>query len=287
MSEPRLIRVCTGIGDNIWLAQKLLSQKEKFHFHMSDAQPQRGKQLFDMLPQLAASCTYVKGLSYQNIFNASNQFSTKKWSEIKDKDFALSINHHLESGKRIEEFLPDLPTKFKIKYTHDYNSIDYIEGPSIGIYMSAYSMARNWDSWGPREWFDLIQKIHAENKRVTFYLIGAEWDVDLGKDVIKILTENRIPFVSTIGKSLPYVVGLMKLFDYFIGFPSGMPILNESLGKDTFMFYPKHLKPMMYTWADEKRIKEKNYMASLFCSPLEAFIMIKEGYQLFDKLPTV
>jgi len=288
--DHRLIRVPTGIGDNIWLAQKLVNQKEKFHFQLSDAQPQRGKQIFDVLPQITASCVYTPGLSYQNIYNASKQFLNKKWSDIKDKDFALAINHNLENGKRIEEFLPDLKTSFRIKYdigvydTEDAG-FDIRPGTSrIGVYTSGNHMNKVWNGWNSREWFDLLQKIYAEKPNTVFYIIGAKWDLDLGSELITLLESNNIPAVNVIDQPLGYCIGLMKLLDYFIGFPSGMPILNESLGKDTFMFYPEHLKPMMYAWADEKRIKEKKYMASLFCSPLEAFIMIKNGYQLFDKL---
>lgn len=288
---PRLIRVCAGIGDNIWLLQKLINAKEKFDFQLTDAPPQRGKQIFDLLPQVANSCAYTPGLKYETIRGTSKQYDKVEFKSIKEKAFSLAINFHLENGRRIEEYLPDLPMTFRLPYQtgdHGFRLTDLyhpsmpstveglVEAKKIGIYMSGYSIQRIWNFWNAREWFDFIQKLYAEMPHCVFVIIGAEWDTDLGSDVMRLLMDNRIPFINTIGKKLPYVVELMQRLDYFIGFPSGMSILNETLHKKTFMFYPPHLTPMMYAWAEEDRIKNFDYIAQLFCTPMEAFKIIAD-----------
>ena len=68
----RKITVNAGIGDNIWLFQKLLNQKEKFDFILPDGNPQRGKQIFDLVPDLSNSVTYQPGLSYKKINQQHN-----------------------------------------------------------------------------------------------------------------------------------------------------------------------------------------------------------------------
>lgn len=279
---PRLIRVPPGIGDNIWLLQKLINAKEKFDFQISNLKPQRGKQIFDLLPQVSNSCTYVDGLRYDSIKQAASGFKKSKWSVIKDKAFALEVNSHLEAGKRLEEYLPDLKITYKLPYITDGHGFEPWHLPEynrptkpkyIGIYTSAYSTVRSWNFWNERQWFDFVQKIHCEFHpgEVIFVIIGAFWDIDLSANLMKIFRENNIQYFDTIGKPLNYVIELLKALDYFIGFPSGLSIINETLHKPTMMFYPLHLANLRYAWPEEKRIHDYQYIAPLFCTPAEAF----------------
>lgn len=283
----RLIRTPAGIGDNIWLFTKLINANEKFNFHISDGKPQRGKQIFQLLPQLANSCEYVQGLSYSSIEAASKQFNAATWASIKEKAFALSCNRHLEQGKRIEDFLPDLPTSFILPYDTTGSLFDRSDLPVaseyVGIYCSSYSGNKAWSGWNENTWFDLIQKIHLEIPSACFCTIGAAWDIDLTGKLIRLLQINNIPYYDTVGKPFTYVVDMMKVLNYFIGYPSGLSILNETLGaKGTFMFYPASLEKMMYTWADTSRIDDGSYLPMVFSTPKEAFDIIFNKSSLFN-----
>src|SRR5580704_6156386 len=103
--HTRTIMVPAGIGDNIWIAQKLIAAKERFNFRIPDGKPQRTKPLFDLLPQIAESSEYIAGLKFGNVQQAA-QANAENFCDIKDKVFALECNTHLEAGKRIEDFLP-------------------------------------------------------------------------------------------------------------------------------------------------------------------------------------
>lgn len=285
---PRLIRVPPGIGDNIWILQKLINAKEKFDFHLSDSKPQRGKQIFDLLPQVAASCTYVPGLSYGTIKRTA-LCNPDKWEAHKDKAFTLECNSHLEAGRRIEEYLPDLPIKYKLSYqtTQQDKAVAATLTPVkdrklVGIYCSAYSTSRNWGFWNVNEWYDFIEKIYAENTAITFVMIGAEWDADLTGLLMTKMIANSLPFINTVGEQLGVVIEILKRLDYFIGFPSGLSIINETLHKKTFMFYPPNLIPLSTAWPEESRIKSDAYLPVEFCTPAEAFtlLMDKTGLQL-------
>lgn len=286
----RLIRVPPGIGDSIWILQKLINAKEKFDFHLSDGKPQRGKQIFDLLPSVAHSCTYVPGLSY-NTIKKTAATNPKSWMDHKDKAFTLECNTHLEAGRRIEEYLPDLQITYTLPYATEITdkamartlvANHKLHEKFVGIYCSAYNTSRNWGFWNANEWFDFIQKIHAENRHIVFVIIGAEWDMDLTGLVVTKLIANRIPFINTIGEPLSVVIEILKRLDYFIGFPSGLSIINETLHKKTFMFYPKNLLPLSTAWPEEKRIKSNAYIPVEFCTPMEAFtlLMDKTGLQL-------
>lgn len=286
----RTITLPAGLGDCAWVLMRLINSGERFHFKIPDGTPQRGKQIFDLLPQVAESCTYTPELSYSKIDKQNAAIKGKKWTDIKQQSFTLSANTWLEQGNRLEKWLPDLPISYRLDYkttTGDkiaaYNLLPD-SNHYIGIYGSAYSNARNWNMWGHEEWFTLARMIHERNTDIRFVLIGATYDTDLADQLMAKFWEHKIPFVSTIGQPLSVVIEILKRLAYFIGFPSGLSILNETLGKDTLMFYPKHLKLMMNAWAHPDRIVSGEYKGCQLCPPEQLFDWIKNTYCLFEKL---
>jgi ADP-heptose:LPS heptosyltransferase len=286
--EMRTITVPAGIGDNIWLFQKLVHANERFDFVLPDGKPQRGHQIFELLPEVAASYKYAPGLSY-NVLNRNNiQRVHKEWWEIEQQEFCLSCNQHLESGKRIEEFLPDLPTAFRINWLttkSDWErAVSFTTKYNIGIYCSSYAGSRNWGTWTATEWARLIDGMYRKNPAFVFVIIGAQWDADMTGEVMRMLDLLNIPYINTIGEPLGVVIEILKRLDYFIGFPSGLSILNETLGKRTFMFYAEQIKGIMQTWADLDRIVSMDCIECLFCPPEKALDIIFDIYKLMDKI---
>lgn len=286
-NNSRLIRVPAGIGDNVWLAMKLVNapNKERFDFQLCGGQPRRGKQIFDLLPQLTRSAVYADGLKFPQVKEIAGSLPND-FGDINTKSFALECNTHLEKGGRIEEYLPDLATTWELNYVTTGSGFEEYLLPGvaaeprpkyIGIYCSSYSTSRSWNFWNERQWFDLIQKIYLEYEphEVCFVTIGAMWDIDLTSKLIKLMRDNAVPHYDTVGKPLAWVVDCLKSLDYFIGFPSGLSIINETLHKKTMMFYPEHLNLMRYAWAEPERIKSGEYLAPLFCEPSEAFELFK------------
>jgi ADP-heptose:LPS heptosyltransferase len=291
IKQFRTIKVCAGIGDSIWLLQKLLNANEKFHFKIPDGSPQRGKPLFDLLPQVAASAEYAPGLSYTKVDKENVQNKKKKWSQIYEKDFFLTANRHLESHMRIENFLPDLQTTYRLNYQtteHDAHTAGRIlydnQKRYIGIYTSAYSNARNAGGWVLQDWFKLIRLMSMKNKDLCFVIAGAPYDEGITDELMAEMQADRISCINTTGQSLSVVVELLKRFSYFIGFPSGLSIMNETLGKDGVMFYTQKDKGIINGWADKQRIMAGNIKECIFCEPAQIFDWIKNEYNLFEKL---
>lgn len=290
MSILRTITLPAGIGDALWVLSKLINSGEKFHFKIPDGSPQRGKQIFDLLPHVAESCTYTPGLSYAKIAQQNIAIKGKKWADIKQQSFTLSANTWLENGHRLEKFLPDLSISYSLNYATNQSNKDTAgallpdTNEYIGIYGSAYSNVRHWGMWGADEWFTLIRLMYSRNRDLSFVIIGAQYDNDLAEILMKKLADFNIPFVNTIGQPLSVVVELLKRLAYFIGFPSGLSILNETLGKDGIMFYPDKLAPMMNAWAHPDRIASGAYKGCQLCSPEQLFDWMKNDYRLFEKL---
>jgi ADP-heptose:LPS heptosyltransferase len=289
--DIRTIKVCAGIGDSIWLLQKLVNANEKFHFQIPDGSPQRGKPLFDLLPHIAASAEYVPGLSYTKVDKENIQARKRNWKDIKDREFYLTANRHLESGFRIEGFLPDLPTSFRMGYAtteKDAATADKLlydkSKRYIGIYTTAYSNARNAGGWVMLQWFKLIRLLHIKNRDLCFVIIGASYDVGITEELVKELNMAGIMNINTTGQPLPVVIELLKRFSYFIGFPSGLSIINETLGKDGVMFYTEKDKGIINTWAEPGRIKAGFIKECRFCEPAEIYDWIVNEYNLIDKL---
>jgi ADP-heptose:LPS heptosyltransferase len=290
-SNVRKITTHPGLGDFIWIAQKLINQGEKFHILMPEGQPQRGHQLAELLPGLIESHEYGQKLNYRKIKEGNIQNKKKNWAQIKEKEFFLSANEHLEAGLRIEEFLPDLPTTYQIEYSINpeatLTAADLLADGSrryIGIYTSAYSNSRNAGGWGIEDWFKLIRLMYSRSKDITFVIVGAPYDVGIVEPLTEQLQQFGVPFINTTGQPLPVVIELLKGFSYFIGFPSGLSIINETLGKDGVMFYMQKDQGIINTWADPKRISQGDIKECLFCEPAAIFDWIKNEYCLFKML---
>lgn len=297
----RTINMPPGLGDGVWILQKLINANERFIFRIPGGDPQRGKQLYDLLPQVSEKAFYDKTLKFRNVKNEN--VGHGKWADIKREEMSLEANTHLEQGKRIEKFLPDLPTSYTLPYqTTDKQKAkakEILRGVknTIGIYCSTYSGSRNWGTWALAEWLELIELF---GTGYTFVVIGAEYD-DLTMFLYWQLHEKKIPAINTVGQDLGTVIEILKRLDYFIGFPSGLSIINETLGKDGVMFLadvPQHIGEnrwtindegkkvrmrvggLMNNWADPKRIKNGNIKECLFCAPQQIFNWIKENKKL-------
>lgn len=291
----RVIKVPAGAGDSVWLMQKLINVSEKFNFYLPDGHPRRGKQIFDLLPQVAVSATYIPGLSYRILAANNIQIEFREWKQVKAASFHLSCNDWLERGHRLEGFFPDLPLSFKLPWvispavqTEALNDFP-LDAAYIGIYGSSYSTARAWKefgAWGMAEWFALISLIHKERPNAKFVIIGASWDLDFAGELQAALIAAGIPYINTVGKELAYVMEVMKILSYAFYFPSGLPILSETIvgASDCLMFYGSNLTKMMGSWCNPERRADHRFKECLFCSPEGVHDWIKDVYCLYDKI---
>lgn len=288
-SGLRAVGVCAGIGDNIWLIQKLRHTGEKFAFCMTSDEPKRGKQIFDLVPDVTGYFEYGRFDGFKVLGN-NIQDRIPEWKDIHHKAFYLSINHHLEIGRRIEEFLPDLPVSFRIDWkTSEFEKMLATKslaqpGPYIGLYGSSYSSIRSWNFWKAPEWTELAVSVKALIPSARFVVIGASFDTDLANDLVLSLRRLGIPVTPIVGMALGTVVEVMKKLSYFFSFPSGLAMLATTIGCPTLMFYPKHLEPMIDAWADPQDIASLAYKGMLFCQPDQAMRWVRDEYRLVSKV---
>lgn len=271
--------VPAGIGDNIWILMKLINAEEEFCFNLPNSHPQRGKQIFDLLPQIGIA-QYRSNIPFALIKRNNSERAFRVWRNIqKLNHITLEANTHLEEGKRIESWLPDLNVTFKIDWqTSEDDKENVATGFNnttkyIGIYCSAYNTQRSWGFWDENKWLQLIKLC---GKDYTYVIIGAQWDIDLGRNLVKLLKREKIKYIDTIGKGLGEVVEIMKILHYFFSFPSGLGILATTVNCPVAMFYPKHLTHMINAWASHADIETGAYKGCLFCEPDEIYKWCKE-----------
>ncbi len=294
----RTVIVPPGIGDSLWVLMKLINSKEQFKFILPNTSPQRGKQVFDLLPQIAWSCEYQDFVTYKKVEQASIHRTAQLFRNIKREEFCLSANGWLEEGNRIEGFLPDLETSYRLTYyttvadslaAEDilYKGLDDKDRfPLFGIYASAYSNARHWDGWKAEDWARYCKIISKAFPHMVFVIIGAEYDTDHSAQIMELLDESQVPYISTIGQKLSVVIEILNRLVYFTGFPSGLSILNETMGNDGTMFYPrvkKQVANIMGTWADPKRLASNAFKECLFPDPQEMAEWVLQEYGLMRR----
>jgi hypothetical protein len=275
MNQQRTIKVPPGIGDTLWLIQKLINTGEKFYFAMPGGKPRRGKQVFDLLPMIGEGY-YDTDLYYQYVKAYNVQGTKNKWSEINEHEFHLTANEWLEAGHHISEFLYDLPTSYKLPFQTDEWRVEVMEdfvdyGPElIGIYGSTYSTQREWGFWGAQQWWELIKPLHDQRPEAVFAIIGAEWDSSFCSDLMAILKSHGVRYLDTVGRPLGYVIELMKVLRYGYYFPSGLGIISGLQGHASIMFYPPHLRPMQGKW---KEPDNSDLIETQFTAPGEVYKM--------------
>lgn len=276
----KTITTCAGLGDTAWIMQKLVNQPDKFHWRIPGGEPRRGDQLFKMMPSLVESFDWVENLGYKTI---KERGYMGQWKNV-PKSFYLQANTHVEQGNRIEKFLPDLKTSYRLPLvTTIDNQCDAMKALNygdvnkfkyIGIYTSAYETARHLGGWTAAEWSEFVRMLPPE---YTIVFIGAPYDQGI---VQQVMNQCNRPYIDTIGQPLPVVIEILKRLDVFIGFPSGLSILNELIGANkTLMFYSPKIKGIINAWADPDRIESGRYKGCLWCEPALIYSWMKENWR--------
>lgn len=261
--------ICSGIGDTCWMLQKLQNWKppQPIHFHVVDGMPRRTLPFLEMVPWLGGA-SYSR-VTTREVLNGSVPATATpddlaRWGRNMNRPQPLQCNTHLEDGKDLRTWLPDLRTSYRLNLdipkASQERAIAWRQGAFryAVVYAASKAGSRNWNGWDALAWADGIKHISQRVDRVL--LVGAEWDRDLADEICKLRPEA----VNLIAQTSPAdVAALCQKAALVMGFPSGIPILSTLLGTPTFMFWPSHLERMMYAWVDGTC----RYVGMQFCPP--------------------
>jgi len=276
------VTVPSGIGDVSWIYNKLCHSDIPIGYEVADGWPYRTVPYLEMLDKVA----YAKysDVPYSGIVAMAERANT--WDEIVSTSkgmYYLEVNQHLERGKRLEDWLPDLPTNFHYKLAdpspRDLDIVnrllawETVPRPIIGISAASYRGAKAWNTWGYDQWSPFLKSLQSRTGG-TIILLGGFWD-----DLTHSLLQDGHP--DFVGKtSVSQAVEVLRRLDYYVGFSSGLGILRTVLDKPTFMMWPEHQLALSTSWAPPEMLENGTYSCSLWLHPREILA------RLLDCMPT-
>lgn len=288
----RVLVVPSGIGEFQWAWTKYANTGERFAILGLDGAPRRLHQFCELHP--AIEVFGYAGFEYSTIRHWMQEHKLTQWSDVVS-NFSLgsacmlACNPHLEAGRPLADWLPDLPVTYR--YTLDTSDVHRRQASTIldtaepgdfliGISCASYRGAEAWRTWGSVEWTDFLRLVHREVPNVRFALLGGSWD-DLTSAVydpeseLRWLVDKRgIPPVGTT--SFGGAVEVLKGLDAYVGFSSGLGhVAAHCCGTPVFMLWPEHEQALSKSWVDPELLANGFYVPSPWVSPRDVFKQVK------------
>lgn len=262
-----------GIGDLSWLYSKLCTLDEPLDYLVADGWPYRAKEYMELLPKVA-SVEYGK-FEYQDILEfeeaqRANDNPLTSWKAVCNLNgtaVLLQPNLHLERGKPLKEWMPDLETDYHYSIQISADALNeatkllaHVER-GVGISCASYRGAKAWKTWDFLQWKELCDHLVRAGHRLVF--MGGGWD-DLTRSVA-LEFENHTDLV---GKTTFEVAcAVHKQLPFYVGFSSGLGIIRTVLGLPTMMLWPDHQQPLSTSWADPDDLSSRRYVATPYMEP--------------------
>jgi len=202
---------------------------------------------------------------------------------------ALACNPHLESGKPLATWLPDLPTTYRyplslqpehVEAANRYFASVEPEDVLIGISCASYRGSDAWKTWKNGDWSRFLHLIQSEVPNARFALLGGSWD-DLTASVfdedsgLRWLTDSR-GFPPMGRTHFGAAVSILERLSGYIGFSSGLGhVAAHNCGTPVFMLWPEHEQALSTTWVDPELLDSGMYVPSRWLDPQDVFASAK------------
>ncbi len=267
------VGVPSGIGDVSWLYSKL-SNIGPLDYKIADGWPYRTKQFLELLPYVRtaeyAPFTYRDIMNFEQIQNIGFH---PTWKDVRSRGFEeclIEANRHLELGKPLKDWMPDLPTNYHYEIPVPAEDVERaiallrgmnLKKPIWGISAASYRGSEAWKTWGYAEWSRFLKMFLAEADGSNL-LLGGFWD-----DLTATLADDG--HADVVGKtSIGTAVEILNQISGYIGFSSGLGVIMTVLNRPTFMLWPDHQVELSTSWADPDMLLSGKYATSLWREPV-------------------
>jgi hypothetical protein len=278
------IGVPSGIGDISWLVSKLINAPEwpNIELIVADGWPFRADDYLKML----GKCKNDRKSNYGSfrfddivVFEKMNPYHN--WSDITKRGFGVEYmqpNHHLEMGRPLDDYLPDLKTDYHYKLDIPVPDCKLNGSKWIGISCASYRGAHAWHTWEEEQWTDLLTLLAKDDYKFVF--MGGRWD-DLTDSVAAYFPSNA-GHINMIGKTtFSQACAIHKMLPFYIGFSSGLGIIRTVMSLPTMMLWPEHQQPLSFSWADPEDIDSKKYLPFPYTKPKIIYNQFKAQEELY------
>jgi hypothetical protein len=285
----RTLIVPSGIGEFQWAWTKYLNTGEDFCILGLDGAPRRLHQFCELHPQIK-KFGYTTMHDYTRIRQWQDYHQLQSWANVKKffslgQPTALACNPHLEAGRPLAEWLPDLPTTYHYplalqekhysvadRYLSNSDQDDVLNGISCASYRGADA----WSTWQAQQWMTFLQKTQQEVPNARFVLLGGAWD-DLTAAVydedsgLRWLTDAR-GFPPTGRTDFGTAAAILTGLDGYIGFSSGLGhVALHCCRTPVFMLWPEHEQPLSRSWVNPECLDDGTYVPSRWLDPADVF----------------
>ncbi len=241
------ISVHGGLGDLVWLYKRLSSAPLPLFVNISlenRTRPRRAGILAAHLPRVLgwkfSDSTFAPGGEDWFTYDAPACCIGKKFSEIgiePNKPFLIECNRWLEGGRRIEDWLPDLPT------THHFEfkpcgppTLDLVK-PIIVLHLAG------WPDVPDGIW---LNAINIFRPLAHVYIVGGSYDYR-PRHIFQ-LTHRGGGVHLVEDTSWENIMGLLKSCDYCFGHASGFTAIADVLKVKGAIFNPRSVPRLIGTW---------------------------------------
>lgn len=298
MTQQRMkIVVPSGIGDFSWMYSKLVNLSCMLDVEVAQTGgPLRLKPYADILPKISSVSHRKMSWNQLKSIAISAETTLEQLDELRRAGpVFMETNSHLEAGRHLKDWLPCLNP---IRHHYDVripqqDAVDAAKlvpkGPFIALFASSLGTSGAWKTWQQNEWVHLMMLIREHVGDIEFVLVGAKWDVDLGKLIEAEAKKKNLNFtnlVDTTTGRAGMVLHIISLSSYFIAFPSGLGILADVIEAPATMFYARVAahEGIIHNWADPESVESLRYYESMFVPPAEYAQWLFHTYKLKDKL---
>lgn len=258
LMKPPLLRVAVpaGIGDSVWALMKipaLLREfgAEKAHVALCGGPPHRAREFVERFDFVASAeysrweCIEADLFTPEGVYNWAP--SGTGWHH--EFDWMLQANRHLESGERLENWLPEYETEWRIGDRFHFTGAELRQarlleqelGPYCVFYLgpeagnTTYGHNRG-PLWKPEEWGQLATFCRWLGLKIV--VVGAEYDRSY-------FEQHAAPRIGAcydaIGKwPIGQTFAVIDRSRFVIAYQSGIGIFSVYLGVPAACFWRPH-----------------------------------------------
>ena len=296
---PNLLRVAVpaGIGDSVWALTKIPAVlqtygAEKAHVALCGGPPHRAKEFverFDFVESASYSnweCVESERYTPEGVYNWAP--SGVGWHG--EFDYMLQANRHLESGGRLESWLPEFETDWKVADRFHFTGGEVREARELDRRVGSYCVfyfgpeKGNTESghnrgplWTPEDWSELAQRCRSMGLAIV--AVGAEYDRSYFERQIAPVVG---PCEDAIGRwGIGRTFAVIQRARFVVAYQSGIGVFAAYMGVPTAMFWRPHgdsidpggyvsfQEKMAAAWAPRQALEQGAYLPSIYtkCSP--------------------
>ena len=277
-----------GIGDVSWIYSKVqqLATQRKIVFRLCGDHPFRGKEFVDVLPNIVNQG--YGNVAYEQIRDKLVPTRMDLSALPNGSIYNLSLNPHLEGGNQLATAFPEQSTNYhytmKLPPVTAGSPVFKLQQydkkrRKIGFYCSSYAHRADIVFWKVPGWIKLLKMVLEKYPDALLVALGAPYD-DRTKEVVKALVDENIDVISFFGQHIGETLNVMKQFDYFFSFPSGLGILSDVINIPCMMWFWGNLpgwervKGLPGSYADPENVKSFRHITAPYAS-------VDASFQLF------